>query len=130
MLSASFGGSDGDSEYVESTGKLPTSSVITPDLARHIREMETMYEVLVDKINAIFRPMVIFTHTNKLKITELVNANTKPIKKNQDNGATPPLVTYPSSLHSPLTDASVSLAKPLPHPHVESGDAYILTRAG
>ena len=34
---ASLGGSDSDSEYVELTGKLPTSLAITPNLAGHTR---------------------------------------------------------------------------------------------
>ena len=42
---ASFGESDGNSEYVESAGNVPTSSAITLDLAGHIRELETIHEV-------------------------------------------------------------------------------------
>ena len=40
MLVASFGGSDSDSDYVESSKNSPTRSTNTPDLRGHIRELE------------------------------------------------------------------------------------------
>ena len=54
---------------------------ITPDLAGHTNELETMYAVLVEDIGAIVRPTVIFSHTIELKITELADAETNPNKK-------------------------------------------------
>ena len=71
---------------------------ITHKLGHHSRtcgthnKMETMHE-----IDAIIRPTVLFTHTNNLKPTELADAESNPTEKHQDNGATPPLNTQPSS---------------------------------
>ena len=48
MLAAILGGSDGDSDYVDSTKKSPTSLSNTSDLgdlAGHISKLEAMYEV-------------------------------------------------------------------------------------
>ena len=45
---SSFGGRDSDSEYVKSNRNLLTRLVISTNLARHIRELEIMYEVLVE----------------------------------------------------------------------------------
>ena len=36
---ASFGGSDGNSEYIELTGNFPAILAITPDLIGHAREL-------------------------------------------------------------------------------------------
>ena len=44
-LAASLGGSEGNSEYVELTGKFPTILAIMLDLAGHIRKIETIHEV-------------------------------------------------------------------------------------
>ena len=101
-----------------------------PDLSRHIRKMETMYEVLVEEINTIFRQAVLFTHTNEIKIPELSDAETYPARNSQDNGATPPLVTHAYYPHSPLTDTLFAPDEPTPLICVEARDAVILLRAG
>ena len=74
--------------------------------------------------------MVLFTHTNKLEIPKIADAETNPTKNHQDNGATSQLGTQPSSSHSSLTDTSVAPAKPPPIPHVEAGDVAVLGRGG
>ena len=99
MSTYRYGGSNGDSEYDESTGNLPMSSAIKPDIAGHTRKLEMMYEVLVEEINSIVVSTVLFTHTNQIKITELADAKTDPTKNHQDNGTMPPLGTQPSSPH-------------------------------
>ena len=48
----SSGGSEGDSEYVESTGKLFMRSANMPDLAGRISELEMMQKVSEGEINA------------------------------------------------------------------------------
>ena len=53
MLETSFGGNDGDSDYVESAVNSPTSLANTPDLEGHISKLETMYEFSQGDINAI-----------------------------------------------------------------------------
>ena len=45
MLAASFGGSDGNSDYFKSAKNSPTIPANTPDLAGHISKMEAMHEV-------------------------------------------------------------------------------------
>ena len=74
--------------------------------------------------------MLIFAHTNKLKIMEIDNANTDPTKNHQYNVAMPPLGTQPSSPHSPLTKNFVAKAESPPHPHVEAGEAAVLAWGG
>ena len=44
-LAASFGGSDGNSDYVRSAKNSPTRLASKPDLEGHINELETMQEV-------------------------------------------------------------------------------------
>ena len=80
-MAAIFRGSDGDSEYVELTKKLPTSLAITLNLAGYISKLEMMHEVSYGEIGAIVRPMVLFTHTNYLKHLEISDAKTKPTEK-------------------------------------------------
>ena len=123
IVAASFGGSDGDSEYLKSTKNSPLSLANTLDLARNIRKLEIMHKVWVREIIATVWPMVIFSHTNELEITELANAKTDPTKNIQDYGSTTPIRTYPSLPHSTLEDNSVSPAEPPPCPHVESVEA-------
>ena len=96
MSEASFGGSDGKSDYVESTENLPMSLSNTPGLKVHVRELETIHKVSEGEIDAIVRPTVLFSHNDKLKIPELVDAETDPPENLQDNGATPPVGTQPS----------------------------------
>ena len=57
MLVASFGVSDGDSDYVKSAEKSPMRSANTPNLEGHISKLETMHEVSEGEIYAIVRPM-------------------------------------------------------------------------
>ena len=45
MSEASFGESDGNSDYVESTKNSPMSSANTPDLDGYISELEMVHEV-------------------------------------------------------------------------------------
>ena len=78
----------------------------TPDLAVHIRELEIMHKVSVGEINAIIRPTVLFYHTNELKTTKLAVNGTDLTKNVQDNSATLPVDTQPSSPHSPVEDTS------------------------
>ena len=75
-LVASIGGSDGDWDYVESAKKSPMSLENMPDLNGNIRELEKMHEALEGELDAIARPTVIFSHTDKLKIPKLVDAKT------------------------------------------------------
>ena len=53
MLAASFGESNGNSDYVESAENSPRSSANTPDLEGHISEMETTQKVSEGEIDAI-----------------------------------------------------------------------------
>ena len=52
-LVASFGGSGGDSYYVDLAKKSTTSPANTPDLAGHISELEVMHKVLEGEIGTI-----------------------------------------------------------------------------
>ena len=88
-----------------------------------------MHEASEGVINAIVQPAVIFSHTNELKIPELADAETDPIKNLKENGATPPVGTHPSLPHPPLEYILVSLAEPPPCPCFEDGDAYLQERA-
>ena len=71
-----FGGTDGNSDYVELSKNSTTSSANTSDLEGHISKLEIMHEVLEGDIDAIFRPMSLFSHTDKLEITSLTSAET------------------------------------------------------
>ena len=44
MSEASFGGSDGNSDYVESAKNSPMSLAKTPDLTGHTRKLEAMHK--------------------------------------------------------------------------------------
>ena len=89
-----------------------------------------MNEVSVREISDISRLTALFYNTNKIKMTELADAETNPTGNLQDNGATPPVTTQTSSTHSPLEDTFVAPAKPPSHPHVEYGDADLQGCAG
>ena len=104
MSVASIGGSDGDSDYVESAENSPTSPANMPDLVGDISELEEMHEVLEGELDTITRPTVLFSHTDELEIPELTNAETDPPENHQDNGNTPPNNTQPPPLHSPPED--------------------------
>ena len=52
-LTDSSGGSDGKSDYVESTRKSPMILAITQEPSGKIRELELMHEVSKDYINAM-----------------------------------------------------------------------------
>ena len=99
----------------------------TPDLAVHISELETVHEVSPGEIDAILRPTVLFSHTNKLKILDLADADTDPTKNLQDNGTMLPVETHPSLPHSPLEDTLVALEEPPAYPRV--GDGYAALQA-
>ena len=130
MSAASFGGSDGDSDYVNSAENSPTSPANTPELAGHIIKLEAMYNVSEGDIDAITQPTVILSHTNDLKIKELTNTETDPPYNHQDNGSTPPVSTQTSLPQSPPEEILVASAKPLQRPHVEDGDAALQDRNG
>ena len=53
MSEASFGGSDGNSDYVKSEENSLTSLSNTPDLEGHIIELETMHKVSEGEIGTI-----------------------------------------------------------------------------
>ena len=125
----SFGGIDGYSEYVESNEYSPLSSNNMTDLAGYIRKMKMMHKVSEIEIDTIVQPSVLFSHTNELEIPMLANANTNLTKNLQDNGATTPVVTQTSLLHSYLEDTSVALHQPPSGPRVETRDAALQARA-
>ena len=129
-LAASLVGSDGDSDYVDSEEKSPMSLSNTPDLTGHIRELEAIHEVSEGDIDAIARPTVLFSHTNELKIPELVNAETNPLKNLQYNGATPPVNTHTYLPQSPPEDTSFASSEPPPCPCIEAGEAALQARTG
>ena len=72
-----------------------------PDLVGHSSELEEMHEVAEGDLNAILQPTVLLSHTDKLKIPELADADTKPTENHQDNGATLLVKNQPYSPHSP-----------------------------
>ena len=74
--------------------------------------------------------MVISAHTTKLEILELSNVKTKPTENHEDNGATLPLRTQPSSSYSPLTDILVVPDKPPTHACIKDGDAALQAHVG
>ena len=92
---ASFGWSDGNSEYVELTKKSPLSSAKTPDLAGHTSELKIMHEVSVGYIYYILLPTLLFSHTDEIGIPKITDAETNPNENLQDNGAVPPAGTHP-----------------------------------
>ena len=126
----SIGGSDGDSDYVESAENSLASPANTPDLAGHIRKMEEINEIAEGALDTIVRPTMFFYHTDELKITDLANAETDPLENYQDNGATLPVNTQSSPPHSPPEDTSVASADPPPRPCIESGDAALQAQEG
>ena len=74
--------------------------------------------------------MALFSHTNKLKIPEIADAETKPPENHQDNGATMLVNTQTSPPHSLPEDTSVVSVDFLPCPRVKVGDAAIQAREG
>ena len=84
-----------------------------------------MHKVSDGEIDAITWPAVLFSHTDKLKILELTDAETNQPKNHQDRGATPPVNTQPFLPHTPLEETLVASIEPPPHPHVEAGDAAL-----
>ena len=73
---------------------------------------------------------MIFSRTDKLKITELANAETSPLENHQDNVATPLVNTQPSPTQSPLEETSVASSAPLSRPLIEAGDASLQAQEG
>ena len=80
ILAAIFGGSDGNSDYVELSKHSPSSLANMPDLVGHTRKLEAMRNVSQREINAIARSTVLFFHTDELNIPELADAETDPSK--------------------------------------------------
>ena len=108
MLVVSIGGSDDNSDYVESAKNSPTSLSNTPDLAGHISELKEMHKVAKGELGDIAGPTVIFSHTNQLEILDLADAKTNLPENHQDNGATPPVNAQPSLPQSLLEDTYVA----------------------
>ena len=129
-LMESIGESYVKSDYVESAKNSPTSPTNTPDLAGHISTLEEMHEFTEVKLVKLAQPAVLFSHINKLEISDLNDAKTDLPENHQDNGATPPVNTQPYPPHPPLEDASVASAAPPPRPHVEAGNASLQAREG
>ena len=50
-----------------------------PDLAGHISELEKMHEVAEDELDAITRPIVIFSCIDEIKLPELENSKTDTV---------------------------------------------------
>ena len=75
-----------------------------------------MYDIKEEDINVITRPMALFTLPKDLDPTELTNKSTTPDEIYRDNGASPPYVTQPSLLRSPLTDALIGMDDTPPRP--------------
>ena len=73
--------------------------------------------------------MVLFTQPDEIDTMDLDDAETTPDENHQDNGASPPLNTQPSSLQTPLTDALVDLYEPPTCSHIDARDAAHLARA-
>ena len=73
---------------------------------------------------------MLLSHIENLELPELGDAETNPAENLQDNGATPPVLTQPSLLHSLLEDTSVASAAPLPRPRVNAGNAALQAREG
>ena len=78
----SIGGSDGDSDYVNSAENSPMSPANTPYLTGHFSELEEMHEVPEGDVVEIARPPVLFSRINELEIPELDDANTNPPENN------------------------------------------------
>ena len=130
MLAASFGGSDGNSDYVESDKNSPTIPYNTPDIAGHISELGGMQEVAEGELDTTARPTVLFSHTDELEIQELAVAKTNPHENRQDDGAMTPVNTQFSPTHSSPEDTLVFSTKPPPCPRIKAGDAALQARKG
>ena len=124
-LVESFGDSDGDSDYIESTQKPPTSSANTPDLAGHISELEEMHEVTEGKLVKLARPMVLSSCIDEIELPELDDDETDPPENHQDNGSTLSVNTQTSLPHSPLKYNLVASVAPPPCPLIEAGNAAL-----
>ena len=96
----------------------------------HIRKLEEMHEVLEGELNAIAQTMVLFSHTNELKIPELANSEINPPENHQDNGATPLVNTQPSPPQSPPENTLVDSAKSSPSQHIKARYASLQEREG
>ena len=107
MSVASYGESDGNSEYVDSPKNLPTRLANTLQLKIHILELQHMHEVAEDNIDDIAQPTYLFTQPDELDPKELANDGTTMDENHQYNGASPRNVTQPSLSKSPLTYALV-----------------------
>ena len=130
MLAASFEGSDGNSDYVESEKNSPTIPDNTPDIAGHISELGGMHEIAEGELDTTARPTVLFSHTDELEIQELAVAKTNPHENRQDDGAMTPVNTQFSPTHSSPEDTLVFSTKPPPCPRIKAGDAALQARKG
>ena len=89
-----------------------------------------MHDIHEEDIGAIIWKMALFTQPNKLETMYLADANIKPTKNHQDNGAFLELGTQPSFSKSPLIDTPVAPDKPPPCPCIDAGNTSFLTRVG
>ena len=71
---------------------------------------------------------MLFSCIDDIEILDLDGYETNPPENHQDKGATPPVNTQLSPLHSPLEDASVAYSVPPTHPRVEAGNATLQER--
>ena len=70
--------SDGKSEYVDLTENSPTSPANTPDITRHIRELDEIHEVAESELVKLAQQTVLFSHIDELELPELSDAETNP----------------------------------------------------
>ena len=83
----------------------PVSSAPTPDLARHISEIEQMHKFSAVKIRDLSQARELFTHPEKVDPTKISNNKTTPSRGHKDNGNTLPLGTQTSLQDPPPTVA-------------------------
>ena len=95
----------------------------TPDLKGHISELYEMHEVAESKLIKLAQPTVLLSRIDELKLLEIDDAKTNPPENHQDNGATPPVITKLSLLHSPLENALVSPSMTPPRTLVKARNA-------
>ena len=89
-----------------------------------------MHEAAEGELNEIAQPTLILSCTNELKVMEITNSETDLPENHQDNGATPPVNTQTSLLHTAPEDTSVAYATPPPFPHIEAGNNALKVREG
>ena len=125
-LEASSGESDGDSDYVRSRKNFPARLTNTPEITGHFSELEKMHKVSAVDLREFYQPKEFFTQTDEVKPMDISNNETVPSEKYLEDDDTSLLDIQPSSLYSPLTDASVASESPPLQPHVHVSSATCL----